>query len=224
MASPPPSAVFDPSADTVSVQDIEVGATELHPLIDLYDADGRPFVAPAATWTMINDGVLDVTHPVPGCLSHAPHYTAAYDREFSYGLQANGLEKGHGAVAVYAAEWAIDISNAQEEVSTGAYLECYEAKNIRGYLTQHPGVTLNGPTTRKVETIDVGVPNLTILFVTPFGYQKSDKVDYTVVSWLAYDRYRVISWVQTCCGEPNMTDVQPDFLLIAQRIQAAARR
>jgi imidazoleglycerol phosphate dehydratase HisB len=118
----------------------------------------------------------------------------------------------------------VAITLAQAEVATTTYQACYETDQIRGYLGGHAGVTMTGATTRQLETISIGVPDVTMTFTTPFKFQNQAKVDYTVVSWTSFDRYRVVSWVQTCCGRPKIADVSVDLLVIAQRMQAAATR
>lgn len=174
---------------------------------------------------MVDEGALPVTAATqPGCLTHVPKYTAAYGREFSYGLNAAGLEAGHGEIIVEAAQSTTDITLAQTEVATTTYQACYETDQIRGYLGGHAGVTMTGATTRQLETVSIGVPNVTMTFTTAYKFQNQAKVDYTVVSWTSYDRYRVVSWVQTCCGRPKVADVSVDLLVMAQRMQAAATR
>jgi hypothetical protein len=219
-----PSATPDPHVDANSVKQIELAANELKPLVDLLDTNGRPYHPTAATWTMINDGPIDIspsTHP--GCLKQVPKYTAGYDREFSYGLDASGLERGHGDITVLASDSAQDVVVAQQEIATADYLSCYESQQVRAYLSAHDGVTVTGATSHRLESIDVGVPNVTVLFMTHYQFQNQTKVDYTVATWTAFDRYRVLIWVQTCCGEPTMADVQPNVLLVSQRMQAAAQ-
>jgi hypothetical protein len=222
--SSPPSATADARADAISVKQIELAASELKPLVDLLDTNGRPYRPAPSTWTMINDGPIQLSLSQRGCLKHVPKYTAAYDREFSYGLDASGGERGHGDITVLVADSVKDISLAQQEVATADYLSCFESEQVRAYLGAHDGVTLIGGTSQRLEAIDVGVPNVTVLFMTRYQFQNQTKVDYTVVTWTGYDRYRAIMWVQTCCGEPTMVDVQPNALLVAQRMQAAAQR
>jgi uncharacterized protein YceK len=212
--TPSPSDTATSAADQASVEQITLAAADL-----------KPLTTPASAWTVVDEGALPVSAAAqPGCLTHVPKFTAAYGREFSYGLNAAGLEQGHGEIIVEAAQSAADITLAQTEVATTTYQACYETDQIRGYLGGHAGVTMTGATTRQLETVSIGVPDVTMTFTTPFKFQNQAKVDYTVVSWTSYDRYRVVSWVQTCCGRPKIGDVSVALLIIAQRMQAAATR
>lgn len=220
-ASPSPSPSVNTRDDETTIYHIELEATELPSLTTLYDSNGHSFTNTAAPWTMIYDGLLTLPASGPGCLTHVPHYTSAYAREFSYNLQKNGLEGGHAAVTVFAASSADDIASAQRDVATAQYQGCYADQSVRAYLNQ-AGVQVTGATTTKNEPVDVGVPNVTVLYMTPYTFQAKAKVMYTEVSWTSFDRFRAISYVETCCGQPGTADVRASLALIAQRLERAA--
>jgi len=216
-----PSPSVDTSADATTVYHLELAASELPPLTTLYDSNGHPFTNTAAPWTMVYDSSLTLSASGPGCLTHIPHYTAAYGREFSYNLQKNGLEGGHAGVTVFAASSADDVAGAQRDAATAQYQSCYAEQSVRAYL-QQPGVQVTGATSTKNEPVDVGVPNVTVLYVTPYTFQAKAKVMYTMVSWTSFDRFRAISYIDTCCGQPGTAEVRASLVLIAQRLERAA--
>jgi hypothetical protein len=214
----------DPAADARAVQQIQLMTSELQPLINFSNAQGQRVRIEPLAWTMIDDSPMALTSIQPGCLARLPHYLAGRYREFSYGLDANGFEKGHALISVMAGDSATDIARVQQDVASITYTDCFE-NEIRGDLASIRGVTLTGDTIRTLQTSDIGVPNLTFVFRTPYQFDGA-KVLNTTVSWISYGRYRAIIRVQVCectgLTSVENENVRPDIILVAQRMQLIA--
>jgi hypothetical protein len=222
-----PSGVLTPKADAAAdaraTQQMQLAAWEMEPITHFSNAQGQPVWVDAAGWTMIDDRPMTLSSNQPGCVARPPHYLAGQYREYSYALNANGLEAGHAFVSVMAADSAADVARLQQDLAATTYIDCY-ATGIRDDLSAIPGVTLTGDTSRALQTSDVGVPSLTYVFRTPYQFQNGAKVLNTTVSWISYSRYRAIVQVQTCAceGLPSIENQQPDVVVIAQRMRRIA--
>ncbi len=217
------ASTADPAAYARAVQQMQLTASEMQPLTNFSNAQGQRVAVDPLTWTMIDDSPMTLTSSQPGCLARIPHYLAGQYREFSYGLDSNGLEQGHAFINVMAADSTNDVARIQQDVASITYVDCY-AKEIRDDLAAIPGVTLTGDTLKATQNSDVGVPSLTFVFRTPYKFQNAAKVLNTTVSWISYGRYRAIVQVETCeCkGFPSVENVRPDIILVGQRMRRIA--
>jgi hypothetical protein len=59
------------------------------------------------------------------------------------------------------------------------------------------------------------------LYSFPYTWASQSKINYDTVVWLQYGRYRAILDLWTCCGQPPVSDFQPDAQLLGARMRAA---
>ena len=221
--SPALTPKADAAADARATQQMQLAAWEMEPITKFSNAQGQPVRVDPVAWTLIDDRPMTLSSSQPSCVTRPPHYIAGQYREFSYGLNAHGLEQGHALISLMAADSASDVARLQQDVTSITYINCY-ANGIRDDLAAIPGVTLTGDTSSSRQTNDVGVPSLTYVFRSPYQFQNGEKVLNTTVSWISYSRYRAIVQLQTCeCeGLPSIENQRPDVIVIAQRMRRIA--
>ncbi len=218
-ASPPAIPWIPNSEDQVTVQAIALTAAELSPFSVHPPIAAVPAAAPSG-WTVIADEPLDFAQPSsPACLNVVSPYTAGWYRAYSYDLEPNDAEEGHGVLDVFAQENAAAVTAEQAQVATPAYSECY-AGQVGGDIAG-TGASVAGPVTEQAESIDAGVPSVMRLYTFPYLYLGETMTNYDSVIWLAYGRYRAILDLWTCCGLPPVSDFTADVQLLGARMRAA---
>ena len=175
--------------------------------------------AAASGWTVITNQAINVEELTPGCIPELYPEIAAWDRAYSYDLEPNDAEDGHGTLRVYVIDTVAHAAAEQATVATATYGTCYATQvpdDISG-----TGAVATGPVTLVTENMDAGVPSSMRLYSFPYSYAGESKTTYDSVVWLQYGRYRAILDLWTCCGQPPVSDFQPDAQLLGTRMRAA---
>ena len=216
-ATPQPTltaAGYQAIAESISLTAAELSPFSVHPPVVAVPG------AAASGWTLVNDMAIDVNELTPGCLSDLYPETAAWFRSYSYDLEPNDAEEGQGTLSVYVIGSAANAAAEQAAIATEAYGLCYEAQ-VTDKLSGLPGTTVTGPVTVTPESVEAGVPSVMRLYVFPYTYAGTPMTWYDGVIWLQYGRYRAILDLATCCGQPPVSDFQPDAQLLGTRMLAA---
>jgi hypothetical protein len=201
-----------------AAESISLTAGDLSPLSVHSPVAAVPGAA-ASGWTVITDQAINVDEITPGCLPELYPEIAAWDRAYSYDLQPNDAEEGHGTLRVYVIDTAAHAAAEQAAVVTASYGTCYAAQvpdDLSG-----TGAVATGPVTMVVESVDAGVSSYTRLYTLPYTFAGEAKTNYDSVVWLQSGRYRAILDLWTCCGQPPASDFQADTQLLGARMQAA---
>jgi hypothetical protein len=218
-AATSPSSAPNPTVDQATTASIALSAADLHSLSAHAPSASVPGAA-ASGWIMIANQAIALKSTT-GCLRMPDIETAGWYREYSYDLQPNDAEAGHGFLDVYALKSTTLASQAQERVRTQAYANCYQQQSVIPDLTRIPGLHVTGPARQVSESLDAGIPAVMRLYTVPYTFAGSAKVNYDTVVWLEYGRYRAILDLWTCCGAPPVSDFQADAAQLAQRMKAA---
>ena len=201
-----------------AAQSISLTASDLSPLSVHSPVAAVPGAATSG-WTVITNQAINVEEITPGCIPELYPEIAAWDRAYSYDLEPNDAEEGHGTLRVYVIDTAAHTAAEQATVATASYGTCYAAQvpdDVSG-----TGAVATGPVTMVVESVDAGVSGYMRLYTFPYSYAGEVKTNYDSVVWLQHGRYRAILDLWTCCGQPPASDFQADAQLLAARMQAA---
>jgi hypothetical protein len=201
-----------------AAESISLTASDLSPLSVHSPVAAVPGAA-ASGWTVITNQAINVDEITPGCIPELYPEIGAWDRAYSYDLEPNDAEEGHGTLRVYVIDTAAHAAAEQATVATASYGTCYAAQvpdDLSG-----TGAVATGLVTTVVESVDAGVPSYMRLYTFPYSYAGEAMTNYDTVVWLQYERYRAILDVWTCCGQPPVSDFQPDAQLLGTRMRAA---
>ncbi len=213
-APDPTSTDYQDAAESISLTAAELSPFSVHPPVAAIAG------AAASGWSLIADNAMVVTGVKTGCQPEIYPVTAGWYREYSYDLEPNDGEEGHGTLSVEVIDTPADAAAEQASVAGDAYGLCYQSQ-VTGELSDIAGVSVTGTVTLVIENMDAGVPSYMRLYSFPYTYAGESKTNYDTVVWLQYGRYRAILDLWTCCGQPPVSDFQPDAQLLGTRMRAA---
>jgi hypothetical protein len=208
------SIEYQDAAETISLTAAELSPFSVHSPVAAVPG------AAASGWSTIDDKALNVGSFTSSCVPDLYPEIAAWYREYSYDLVPDGTEEGHGSISVYVIDTPSDAAAEQASVAGGAYALCYQSE-VTEAISNSAGAAVTGTVTVVTETMDAGVPSYMRLYSFPYTFAGEVKTDYDTVVWLQYGRYRAILDLWTCCGQPSVSDFQPDAQLLATRMRAA---
>ena len=168
-------------------------------------------VPPAASGTPLASG--------NGCLTQNAATLGGFGYEYSYDLNPNGEEEGHGITDVRVDSTAAGAQADQAQIMSSSYQSCFITQDVQANVSSG-GAKPAGSTTSTVETISTGVPTIVIQYTTPYTFV-GQKTEYETVAWMQYQQYRAIVDLWTCCGSTPTSDVASELALVAQRMKSA---
>jgi hypothetical protein len=213
-ASGPTSTEYQDAAESISLTAAELSPFSVHPPVAAIAG------AAASGWSLIADNAMVVTGLKTGCQPDIYPVTAGWYREYSYDLEPNDGEEGHGTLSVEVIDTPADAAAEQASVAGDAYGLCYQSQ-VTGEISNTAGAAVTGSVTLVTESVDAGVPSYMRLYSFPYTWASQSKINYDTVVWLQYGRYRAILDLWTCCGQPPVSDFQPDAQLLGARMRAA---
>lgn len=176
-----------------------------------------------AGWTAVGPPPTVQSGPIiaSGCMPPAlvAYTTASTGEDFSYLLNAQGLEKGHLSEGALVFETPADVDAYMEQVVTPSYGACV-ADQIKGE-TALDGVTPIGAATNSVVPLPVGFRgvHVHVSFRYLFGGLPKLAEDELVI--LAGTRVRVVLQFDTCCTPFPAALVDHVLSTVAAKIEAA---
>ncbi|MGA3185328.1 MAG: hypothetical protein ABSE52_12120 [Candidatus Dormibacteria bacterium] len=206
---------YQEAAETISLTAADLSPFSVHSPVAAVPG------AAASGWNVIYGSSIDVAHLTSGCLTPLSPEIAGWYRGYSYDLEPDDVDEGQGSLWVYVIDTPADATAEQAEVATAAYGLCWETQVTTDLTSGGSAVVVTGPTSIAVESVDAGVASYMRLYTTPYTFGGEAKTNYDSVVWLQYGRYRAILDLSTCCGQPPVSDFQPDAQLLATRMQAA---